>query len=61
MYMKLDEEVEHLLCCSLCKGEVERYTDGFACKSCGLRFPGRTSQRRRGGQGVGVRFSHPPP
>jgi SAM-dependent methyltransferase len=44
MYMKLDKEVESLLCCSLCKGEVVRHTDCFICGSCGLRFPSRTVQ-----------------
>ena len=41
MYMKLDEEVERLLCCSLCKSDLVKCTEGFICKSCGLRFPSR--------------------
>ena len=41
MYLKLDKEVERLLCCSLCKSDLVRYTDNFICKSCGLRFPSR--------------------
>lgn len=41
MYMKLDKEVERMLCCSLCKSDLTRYSDYFICTSCGLRFPGR--------------------
>jgi len=41
MYLKLDKEVERLLCCSLCKSDLVRYTDYFICNSCGLRFPSR--------------------
>jgi hypothetical protein len=41
MYMKLDEEVEGLLCCSLCKSDLKKSADCFICTSCGLRFPSR--------------------
>jgi len=39
MYMKLEKEVDRLLCCSLCKSDLERYLDYFICKACGLKFP----------------------
>lgn len=41
MYIKFDKELEQLLCCSLCKNDLVRYTDYFICQSCGLKFPKR--------------------
>jgi ubiquinone/menaquinone biosynthesis C-methylase UbiE len=41
MYIKLDKEVERLLCCSWCKSDLERYIDYFICTSCRLRFPSK--------------------
>jgi ubiquinone/menaquinone biosynthesis C-methylase UbiE len=41
MYIKLDQQVEQLLCCSLCKEDLLKEPDKFICKSCGLIFPKR--------------------
>ena len=39
MFVKLDEQIEHLLCCAWCKSDLVRSGDGFACNSCGLTYP----------------------
>lgn len=39
MHIKLDEEVEQLLCCSMCKSDLAKSSDYFRCESCGLVFP----------------------
>lgn len=41
MYTKLDEDMISMLCCPLCKGNLLRAKRHFACRSCGLVFPGR--------------------
>ncbi len=41
MRIKLDEKVEQLLCCPLCKSDLAKSSDGFRCRSCGLPFPKR--------------------
>jgi len=60
--MKLDEEVERLLCCSFCKSDLVRHTDGFVCTSCGLRFPGRAVATGKDEEEVvfDFRILHPP-
>ncbi|MBX2852605.1 MAG: methyltransferase domain-containing protein [Phycisphaeraceae bacterium] len=52
MYIKLDEQVESLLCCPFCKGDLAKSPEVFTCTSCGLKFPskvvaidGETSER----------------
>lgn len=41
MYIKLDEQVESLLCCAFCKGDLAKATEAFTCTSCGLKFPSK--------------------
>jgi len=41
MRIKLDEKVEQLLCCPVCKNDLAKSADGFRCRSCGLAFPKR--------------------
>lgn len=62
MYIKLDEEVARLLCCSLCKGDLVRYADCFVCQSCGLRFPRRAVKigENREEFVLDFRILHPP-
>ena len=62
MYMKLDEEVERLLCCSLCKSDLVRYADCFICEACGLRFPGRAVETEAKSSELvfDFRILHPP-
>ncbi len=44
MYVKLDEQVEALLCCAACNGELKKRADGFACEQCGMFFARRIVQ-----------------
>lgn len=44
MYIKLDKEIEKLLCCSMCKGELTKTSEDFTCNSCGLKFPKKKVQ-----------------
>ena len=38
MYLKLDKEIEELLCCSFCKSNLIMQDSIYACSSCGLKF-----------------------
>jgi len=38
MFTKLDSEVVKLLCCALCKGQLEQEADALVCSSCATRF-----------------------
>ena len=41
MYVKLDQQVIDILCCPLCKGEIEMRDGEFVCADCATRYPGR--------------------
>ena len=38
MFIKLDENIARLLCCPLCKSNLEFLNDRYVCTSCGLIF-----------------------
>ncbi|MDT8316444.1 MAG: class I SAM-dependent methyltransferase [bacterium] len=61
MYIKLDEEVERLLCCSMCKSELFKYDECFICSSCGLIFPKRAIKTNENKEefAFDFRISHP--
>ena len=40
-FHKLDEAVEGMLCCPLCKSSLRAAEDQFACVTCGTAFPKR--------------------
>lgn len=50
MFVKFDESLLDILCCSLCKGDLLRSERGFLCQNCGLFFP--LTARRAGNDQV---------
>lgn len=38
MFVKLDDEIADILCCSLCKGAIEMMGEKFVCKDCGTAY-----------------------
>ena len=52
MFVKLDPQVQLLLCCALCKGSLESREDAFVCNDCAMRFPRRTIARGHGAEHI---------
>ncbi len=39
MFIKFDQALVEILCCPLCKGDLQKSDSGFSCGDCGLFFP----------------------